>query len=206
MYWVYIGLKGTPDFCPPKFISKKVLYNRLLYAHGLLFSKFIFGLQVYAGSDPTYLEKVRICYDKCVRLTFGANPANLTTAEMRDSLRILSFENLVKLMDLTLIRDIIVTRQPERLSDLIQTTYGHSSRQVDGGNIRIKLIPKSEKFRRTFLFRASQLWNNLPTEFKKEKKKKFHDDVKRFLLGDFNGPGPAGPPPPPRAASPQALP
>ena len=177
-----------------KRISKVAgLRNRLIYAHGLLFSKFIFGIESYAGSDKTYLEKVRVCYDKCIRLTFGYNPDNLTTEEMRAELRILSFENLVKLMDLTMFRDIIKTGKPEKLAGLLQTTYNRNSRLADAGYVRVKVIPKKEKFRRSFIFRASQLWNNLPSEFKEKSKNQFHDSVKSFLLGDFNGPGPAGP-------------
>ena len=163
--------------------------NRLIYAHGLLFSKFIFGIQCYAGTDQTYLEKVRIAYDKCVRLTFGKNPDNLTTAQMRQSLRILPFESLVKLMDLTTFREIVKTGSPERLYDLIQTRFVRDSRQVQNGHLRVLKAPKTEKLRRTFLYRVVPLWNSLTNELKNLTKSQFHDTVKRFLLGAFNGPG-----------------
>ena len=75
----------------------------------------------------------------------------------------------------------------------MRSTTDKSAGTEPGHNVRVKVIPKKEKFRRSFIFRASQLWNNLPSEFKEKSKNQFHDSVKSFLLGDFNGPGPAGP-------------
>ena len=176
---------------------------RLMYAHGLLFSKFVFGIQCYAGSDPTYLEKARVCYDKCIRITYGYNPKGLSTAEMRSELRILSFENLIKAMDLGMIREILLTRTPETLYSFLNLNYERDSRQANRGLLKVNVIPKTEKFRRTFLFRATQAWNGLPNEFKNLNitRCSFQDNIKRFLLGDFNGPGPPGPAPLPRSNS-----
>ena len=154
--------------------------NRLIYGHGLLFSKFVYGIQCYAGTDGTYLEKVRVAYDKCVRLIYGENPDNIRTEQMRSEMGILSFENLVVMMDVTLLRDIIFRQKPERLAEHFEITY---TRNFPYGRVRVKLIPKTEKFRRSFIFRAANSWNALPNEFKILSRKQFHDKVKVFLLG-----------------------
>lgn len=174
--------------------------NRLMYFHGLLSSKFLFGIQCYGGTDPTYLEKVRISYDKCVRVVYGRNPKGLSTAEMRTSLRLLSFPDLLKVMDMGTFRQILHTRVPETLHCHLNERYERQSRQAERSLVRVDLIPRTEKFRRTFLFRATAQWNSLPSDLKiwNITKAKFQDNLKRFLLGDFNGPGPPGPSPPPQ--------
>ena len=105
------------------------------------------------------------------------------------------------MMDITTFREILKTGQPEHLYTLLQTRFERDSRQAQQGHVRVRAIPKTEKFRRSFMFRAAALWNGLPNEFKMLEKKPFHDTLKRFLLGDFNGPGPPGPPPLPRSES-----
>ena len=176
---------------------------RLLYFHGMLASKFIFGIQCYSGTDQTYLEKVRISYDKCVRACYGRNPKKLSTAEMRQSLRLLSFHDLTKMMDLSTYRQILLTRAPENLYSLLSESYERPSRQSEQGLVKVNVIPKTEKYKRSFIFRATALWNGLPSYLKIHNisKDKFQDNLKRYYLGDFNGPGPPGPPPPPRSNS-----
>ena len=156
-----------------------------MYAHGILFSKFNFGIQCYAGSDATYLERARICYDKCVRATFGPNPEKVSTEQMRKKLRILSFDSLIKMSDLAMLKKVIETGAPGNINHF----FKFSNRARANGELQVILIPKTEKFRRTFLFRASRTWNWLPNEFKNLPFHQFQPQVKRFLLGDFNGPG-----------------
>ena len=175
---------------------------RLLYAHGLLFSKFIYGIQCYAGTDLTHLEKVRVAYDKCVRATYGKNPKNVSTATMRKELRLLSFHQLVVAMDMGLYRDILIRRAPDSLHSYLSTART-DSRQGTRGLMKVNVIPKTSKFHRSFLFRATSTWNELPNEFRdlSVSKTSFQDNIKRFLLGDFNGPGSSEPAPLPRSNS-----
>ena len=158
--------------------------NRLVYAHGLLFSKFVFGIQVYAGTDQTYLEKVRVSYDRCVRATFGPNPDRLSTEQMRSSLKILSLENLIRMMDIQSFRKLINTRSPEHLFKHV--TFSNRNRSMGRGIVKIGIIPKSEKFRRTFLFRAAKSWNELPFSFKNLGPLAFKRTLKKFLLGEYH--------------------
>ena len=173
-------------WCFKKVTKVADLRNRIIYGHGMLFSKFVFGIQCYSGTDATYLNKVRVAYDKCTRLVFGPNPDGLTTAQIRSKLGILSFQSLSQLMDLTLLKDILDSKEPEEISKFLDITY---SRNHPYGRVRVNVIPKSEKFRRSFIFRAAGLWNSLPNQFKILRKQQFHDSVKAFMLGDFNGPG-----------------
>ena len=159
------------------------LENRKIYAHGLLFSKFVFGVQVYAGTDATYFEKARVCYDRCVRATFGPNPDRLTTDQMRSSLGILSLENLVKMMDIQTFRKILHSGRPEHLHKHI--SFSTRNRSQERGIVKIGIIPKTEKFRRTFLFRAAKSWNELPRQFKSLSSFTFRKVLKKYLLGDY---------------------
>ena len=122
---------------------------------------------------------------------------------MRVDLRLLSFPDLIKVMDLGLLRDLLIKRFPETLYSYLEVDHNRASRQADRGLVKVKIIPKTEKFRRTFLFRAVSTWNRLPNDFKDltQKKYEFQDDIKRFYLGDFDGPGSPRPPPPPRSNS-----
>ena len=191
--WLYSKISGVAN-----------TRNRLMYSYGLLFSKFVFGIQCYAGTDPTYLDRVRVYYNRCIRATYGRNPRGLTTEQRRASLRILSFESLIKYMDLTSFRSILLTRRPENLYNLLDLNYNRESRQSDRGLIKVKVVAKTERYHRTYIFRATQHWNSLPNEYKDLSltKKAFQGIIKRYLLGDFNGPGPPEPAHPPKAETP----
>ena len=105
--------------------------------------------------------------------------------QMRSALSILPFWDLVTLMDITMMRKIIQTGAPAPLYDLID--FSHRTRAY--GGIRIRVIPRTEKSRRSFMFRAARAWNSLPHDLRELPDYKFQPMVKQYLLGDFNGPG-----------------
>ena len=88
-------------------------------------------------------------------------------------------------MDVTMLRKIMNTGAPENIFKF----FDFSQRTRANGEIRVNIVPKTEKFRRSFIFRASRSWNLIPYQIRNLKSYVFQPTVKRYLLGDFNGPG-----------------
>ena len=170
-----------------KKISKTAgLRARLLYAYGILFSKFVYGINCYAGAGVVYMEKVRVAYDRCVRMTYGRNPEGKSTEQMRDELEILSLGNLVKMQDVLVFGKIIHTGRPENLKRYINTNRGRDTRSNSTRSVQITTIPRTEKLRSSFLFRASRTWNSLPETLRDFSKSQYKEKLKLYFLGRFD--------------------
>ena len=128
-----------------------------------------------------------MAYNRCIRVVYCPNPQELSTEEMRKALDILPFDGLVVMMDVTMLRKIMDTGAPRNIYKYLD----FSIRLRANGQIRVNVIPKTEKFCRTYIFRAVRSWNSLPYDIRNVKNYKFHNAVKEYLLGGFgyNGPG-----------------
>ena len=170
-----------------KKISKTAgLRARLLYAYGILFSKFVYGINCYAGAGVVYMEKVRVAYDRCMRMTYGRNPEGKSTEQMRDELEILSLGNLVKMQDVLVFGKIIHTGRPENLKRYINTNRGRDTRSNSTRSVQITTIPRTEKLRSSFLFRASRTWNSLPETLRDFSKSQYKEKLKLYFPGRFD--------------------
>ena len=64
------------------------LKSRLVYGHGILLSKYHFGLICMAGTDKTTFEKLETSYNKCFRAIYGRGEGLLTNTEIQTTLKI----------------------------------------------------------------------------------------------------------------------
>ena len=159
---------------------------RLMYGYGLIFSCFYFCIAIYGSSDPSYLRKVISLYNKSIRNIAGLEYRNNSTEEIRAALNIFSFEQARQYFDIITFNKIVLTRQPVNLNNLIQRDFPRETRSTESGNLRIIGVPRSEKMRRSYMYRACSEYNKVPRELREldlNQQKKFKDCLKRWILG-----------------------
>ena len=71
------------------------LKSRLVYGHGILLSKYHFGLICMAGTDKTTFERLERSYNKCLRAIYGRGEGLLTNTEIQKTLKIPSLSEQV---------------------------------------------------------------------------------------------------------------
>jgi len=162
------------------------LRARLMYGHGLVFSCFLYCISLYGSSDKSYLRKVSSLYNKCIRKIAGPEYRNKNTAEISAALNIFSFEQARQYFDIVTFHKIVNTQQPVHLHQQIQFDYQRETRGTSNGQLRIHGVPKTEKMKRSFMYRACSEYNRTPWDLRQlggHQHKKFKDCVKRWILG-----------------------
>ena len=110
---------------------------------------------------------------------------------MRIKLRVLSFQGLRDFYDITTFAKIIATKEPPSLANLIVYS-SRKARSFNIGKCRITSIPKSEKTKKSFMYRSCNLFNQLPTKIKSLIfNANFKDLVKDYLYTKEKPPDPS---------------
>ena len=155
---------------------------RRVYGLGILISKISYGLACVSGTTQQQLSRLETAYNECTRAIYGVSKVERVPLQvMREQLNLLSFQSLVKYTDITMFAKILNTKQPKNLSKYILRS-NRAPRGFSEGDCRINFIPKSEKMKRFFLFRACESFNSLPPVFKKDYPLTFNKMIRSFLF------------------------
>ena len=157
-----------------------------MFADGVLISRITYGLQCFAGIPEDQLSRLRVLYNDITRAVLGCRRSHYRTGKtlqsMRNDLHMLSFDSLVEFYDITLLGSIIRLKEPSELYKYLVFS-DRDARESNRGNCKVNFIPKSEKMRRFFLFRATRNFNKLPRELKcSVLNPSFKDRVRSHLL------------------------
>ena len=80
----------------------------------------MYSLQAVAGTTEQQLSRLRVLYNKCtMAMLHCSKKQRVRLSDQRSELNLLSFENLVRYLDVTLLYKIVKTKTPKRLSDYI---------------------------------------------------------------------------------------
>ena len=103
--------------------------------------------------------------------------------EIRNKLEMLSFSELIDYFDLSCFIKMMRTSQPPSLRKYVEVIKNHGTRGSTKGNVKLTFIPKSEKFKRSFLPRAYVKYNKLPHYLRFETDIKYlPDELKDFVF------------------------
>lgn len=132
---------------------------KMRIAHSLLMTHILYCLDVYSGTTKTALNLVVLSYKRILRYIFGLKLSEPVSCYSYDFLNV-SFEDYFKIRILLSLHNIMITRRPTSVFETINLS--HSSRNPE---IILPIISNTT-IERSFLVRASRLWNRLPVEIK----------------------------------------
>ncbi len=101
-------------------------------------------------------------------------------------LGIMPFPQMRSFFDITTFNKILVTGKPVNLATQIQRERERETREAREGLVRISGIPRTERMRKSYLYRACTEYNSIQRELKQLgeiKFSKFRDCMKKFLMG-----------------------
>ena len=163
------------------------LRARLMFGHGILLSVIQYCVPAWGGTDEVSLNKLRVWYDRCVREMAGREYRDMSMEAIRSELKIMSFKQMRDFFDLTVFNKILHTGEPANLASQIQTEFVRETRGAAEGQVRIVGIPRTERMKKSFLYRSAAAYNRLPRDLRKlgddKRFNKFKDCVKKWLLG-----------------------
>ena len=92
------------------------------------------------------------------------------TSELLRQCGWLSVHQLSVYHSVLLVYKVMQTKSPQYLSSMFDTPYQYPTRQADSGMIRHLGAPGSELIRKSFRWRASEDFNQLPSEIRQASK------------------------------------
>ena len=135
---------------------------RKALGQGVLISRIMYGLQAVAGTTEQQLSRLRVLYNKCtMAMMHCSKKQRIKLSDQRSELNLLSFDNLVRYLDVTMLYKIVKSKTPESLSEHIVWS-SRDSRPQNRGKLTVNFIAKTEKMSKSFLFRAVRTINQLP--------------------------------------------
>ena len=127
---------------------------------------------VWASATKTVLFKLQVAQNRAARLVLGYS-SRTSVRKMQSSLSWLSVENRLASSTVTFLGNTLRTHRPEFLKEqivLCNTVHKHNTRKASNGDI-VQAHPKTNFRKRTVLYRASKIWNELPQDIRQEKSK-----------------------------------
>ena len=162
-----------------KIASLKV---RRMYGFAMLLSKFYYATNCYSGACPTDLERMRVSYDKCIRMIYKPSSLYIRAEDMRAELEVMSFWDLIKYCDIITITRIIRTGSPNSLFKDLTLEGGRITRGYHRKIVKVSYIPKTERLKRAFLIRSVKYYNAIPEEFKTMTELSLKKELRNYFL------------------------
>lgn len=132
---------------------------KIKLAHSLLMTHIVYCLDVYSGTSKTNLKRLRLIYNRIVRYIFGLKLSDSVSGYSLDFLHC-SFDNFIKIRVLLTLHRMVATNTPPSVLDFFN--FSRSTRHPELVLPRIS----NSMYERSFLVRASRIWNSLPFDLK----------------------------------------
>lgn len=128
---------------------------RILLAKTYLMPSLLYGCELFSSCDAKSLSRLNVTYNAILRYVFGLNRYE-SCAPFLKSLYGVTLENLLKIRTLIFLHNIIYTKEPAYLFNILR--FGRSNRGILLVPIRHRRLISE----RHFIVNAVRLWNSLP--------------------------------------------
>lgn len=129
---------------------------RILLAKTYLMPSLLYGCELFSSCDAKSLSRLNVAYNAILRYVFGLNRYE-SCASFSKSLYGVTLESLLKIRTLIFLHNIIYTKEPAYLFDILR--FGRSNR----GLLLVPIRHRRLISERHFVVNAVRLWNSLPS-------------------------------------------
>jgi hypothetical protein len=168
-----------------KMISKVSSFkNRKLIADGIFMSKLTYLIALWGGCTKYLLKSLQVIQNRAAR-TVTRLGWDTPTEELLRQCGWLSVYQLSVYHTVLLVYKVVQTKSPQYLSNMFDTPYQYPTRQADSGTIKHLGAPGSELVRKSFRWRGSEDFNQLPVEIRKANTVvEFKRAAKKWIMGN----------------------
>jgi hypothetical protein len=153
---VYGGLRSLWN-CGPYLPSNK----RAMLVKTLLLPHFTYGDSVMCDLDARSANSLQVAMNACIRFAFKMKRRDHISSQEKSILGC-TYPNYRKYKMCLLIRNVLITKQPDYLFELLQWTSGERNPSL--------IVPRAERaiLKDSFFIQATLLWNSLPLDLKRK--------------------------------------
>lgn len=139
---------------------------------------------IWASASKKDLAKLQVVQNRAARLVLGCS-SRTSIHKMQTTLSWLSVEKRLALSTVTFLSETMKTHRPEFMIHQVvfcNTVHKHDTRKAGKGDI-VQPNPITNSLKRTVLYRAIKIWNELPLDIRQDKcKRSFKKRLKVYLL------------------------
>ena len=156
--------------------------NRKLIAEGIFMSKLAYLIPLWGGCSKYLIKALQVIQNRAARTVtrlWWDTPTKLLLGQCGW----LSVHQLAVYHSVLLVYKVVQTKSPQYLASMFDTPYQFPTRQADSGMIRHLGAPGSELIRKSFRWRASEEYNQLPADVRNTNKLvDFKKGAKRWIM------------------------
>ena len=166
-----------------KMVAKVASFkNRKLIAEGIFMSKLTYLISLWGGCAKYLMKSLQVIQNRAAR-TVTRLGWDTPTRELLRQCGWLSVHQLSVYHSVLLVYKVVQTKSPQYLSSMFDTPYQYPTRQADSGMIKHLGAPGSELVRKSFRWRASEDFNQLPAEIRiASKLADFKTGAKKWIM------------------------
>ena len=120
---------------------------------------------VWSSANSGELKKLQVAQNRAARLVLGCS-MRTNVAVMHESLAWLTVQNRLNSNTLILFKSVLTNNVPVSIHSQIifsSSVHDHNTRNARNGQLAIPR-PRTNALKKSFIYRALALWNNLPSE------------------------------------------
>ena len=147
--------------------SRATFGTRLMVANGLVVSKICYLIQLWGGCDNYLLQPLQVLINKAARIVTGCNRYT-STKRLMNKCKWLSIKQMIFYQTVAMAHKTKVNKSPIYMYRKFSSVYPYSTRQADGGCIRLGLEFTSKKSicHDSYRYRAASNYNSIPSEIR----------------------------------------
>ena len=132
----------------------------------LVIGKLRYMIPLYMGADNNNITKLHRVIMKAARTTIGNYCCKQSINQILDRCKWLPIDLMIKHAAITTLHNIITNKTPKSVTNLLSNT--DNTRLTK--EITTKYIPRTEKYRRSFLYSGLKIYNSIPKKLKNSSK------------------------------------
>lgn len=136
-----------------------------IVAESLILCHLSYCTEVWSSASKKDLTKIQVVQNKAARLVLGCS-IKTSRDQMYSTLSWLTLNQRIIVTLSTMIYNTLTMKMPISLFNQIvycNSVHSHNTRKANNGHIMTP-YPKTNFMKKTFLYRAIVIWNNIPIE------------------------------------------